>query len=117
MASVASQMIEEVTAHEQVTVSRMRGIYEQTVLTFRITYVFLGGTLHTPVDHTFSILHVITVSKMLSIFSEIRHYTSTWNSNLRLQTSKQRTSHANSPAVVHETCKKIVGILRICSDT
>jgi len=39
MASVASQLIEEVTAHAQVTVFRMCERYAQTVLTFRITYV------------------------------------------------------------------------------
>jgi len=39
MASVASQLIEEITARAQVTVSRMRERYAQTVLTFRITYV------------------------------------------------------------------------------
>jgi len=39
MASVASQLIEEVTAHGKVTVSRIRERYAQTVLTFRITYV------------------------------------------------------------------------------
>lgn len=54
---------------------------------------------------------------MLSIFSEIRRYTSTWNGTLRLQTSKQQTSHVNSSATVQETYKKNVGILRICSDT
>ena len=54
---------------------------------------------------------------MLSIFSEIRRYTSTWNSALRLQISKQRTSHANSIVAVHETCKKFVGTLRIRNDT
>ena len=39
MASVASQLIEEVTAHAQSEVWRMRERYAQTVLTFRITYV------------------------------------------------------------------------------
>ena len=39
MASVTSQVIEEVTAHAQVIVSRMRERYAQTVLTFQITYV------------------------------------------------------------------------------
>jgi len=40
MASVASQLIEEVTAQEQSAVSRMRERYAQTVLTFRLTYVY-----------------------------------------------------------------------------
>ena len=40
MASVASQLIEEVTAHAQNDISRMREIYAQTVLAFRITYVY-----------------------------------------------------------------------------
>ena len=39
MASVVSQFVEEVTAHAQVTVSRMRERYAQTVLTLLITYV------------------------------------------------------------------------------
>ena len=39
MASVASQLIEEVTAHR-----RMRERYAQTVLTVRIAYVPLSGT-------------------------------------------------------------------------
>jgi len=42
MTFVASQLIEEVTAHAQVAVSRMRERYAQTVLTFRITYVHQG---------------------------------------------------------------------------
>jgi len=37
MASVASQLIEEVTAHGQNSMMRER--YAQTVLTFQITYV------------------------------------------------------------------------------
>jgi hypothetical protein len=41
MASVASQLVEGVTAHAQVAVSRMRERYAQTVLTFQITYVYL----------------------------------------------------------------------------
>ena len=39
MASVVSQLIEEVTAHVQSDSPRMRKRYAQTVLTFRITYV------------------------------------------------------------------------------
>jgi len=39
MASVASQLIEEVTEQGKMTVSRMRERYAQTVLTFLITYV------------------------------------------------------------------------------
>jgi len=42
MASVVSQLIEEVTAHAQSDSleERMHERYAQTVLTFRITYVF-----------------------------------------------------------------------------
>jgi len=40
MASVASQLIEESLYVRKVTVSRMRERYAQTVLTFRITYVY-----------------------------------------------------------------------------
>jgi len=39
MASLVSQLVEEVTVHGKVTVSWMRERYAQTVLTFRITYV------------------------------------------------------------------------------
>ena len=39
MASVASQLIEEVIAHAQSDSLEMRERYAQTVLTFRITYV------------------------------------------------------------------------------
>ena len=39
MASTASQLIEEVTAHAQ-SDSMMRERYAHTVLTFRITYVY-----------------------------------------------------------------------------
>ena len=42
MASVASQSIEDVTAHVQVTVSRMRERYAETVLAFQITYVYVS---------------------------------------------------------------------------
>ena len=41
MVSVASHLIEEVTAILKVTVSRMREGYAQTALTFRITYVYI----------------------------------------------------------------------------
>jgi len=47
MASVTSQLIEEVTAHAQRAVSRMHERYAQTVLTFRVTYVSSDAKLLT----------------------------------------------------------------------
>jgi len=47
MASVASQLIKEVTAHALSAVLRMRQRYAQTVLTFRITYVINIAHKHT----------------------------------------------------------------------
>ena len=60
MASVASQLIEELLHMRKVTVSRMRERYAQTVLTFRITYI-----LYVPNVWTF-------------LWLEMRCYNSTW---------------------------------------